>query len=361
LADIFISYSKQDQDDARLLAAFLEAEGYSVWWDAGLHSGDNFRKVIMTELGRARAVIAIWTENSVHSDWVASEAGRAHADRKLIPVKARGVPYRDIPPPFDAMHIENLDSRDKILGAVVAQLAKPEVQTSTLQRVSKVARYELLSWFGIAGAALTLVTNMKGVLTLARWVAQLFDSWTRILSFVWRHVFFFLPKIDAIDSLLLTFLSFAAVNVIMSSTRIAPELARRHSRKSLIAAICLIVGIFWIGWQRLLGRLDMGDYGYYYSLIETLIDMLVAFQISDVGYIPVPKTWVVYAFIFLLFYVLPLLPFAVAFAVAHRWFDFRVNTSVLAGRLWRIVAGVVLLVVLNLVSRLIEQHAWLQL
>jgi hypothetical protein len=268
LADIFISYSKQDQDDARLLAAFLEAEGYSVWWDAGLHSGDNFRKVIMTELGRARAVIAVWTENSIHSDWVASEADRAHADRKLIPVKARGVSYRDIPPPFDNMHIENLDDREKILGAVVAQLAKPEAQPSTLQRVSKIARYELLSWFGIAGAALTLVTNMKGLLTLARWVAQLFDSWTRILNFVWRHVFFFLPKIDAIDSLLLTFLSFAAVNVIMSSTRLAPADVRRHSRTSLIAAICLIVGIFWIGWQRILGGLNMGIYGYYYSLIE---------------------------------------------------------------------------------------------
>jgi hypothetical protein len=29
VADIFISYSKQDRERARLLAAFLEAEGYS--------------------------------------------------------------------------------------------------------------------------------------------------------------------------------------------------------------------------------------------------------------------------------------------------------------------------------------------
>jgi hypothetical protein len=33
MADIFISYSKNDHDQARMLAAFLEAEGYSVWWD----------------------------------------------------------------------------------------------------------------------------------------------------------------------------------------------------------------------------------------------------------------------------------------------------------------------------------------
>src|SRR5215468_57161 len=125
MADIFISYSKQDQDEAHLLAAFLEAEGYSVWWDTSLLSGDSFRKVIMTELGRARAVIVAWTENSIQSDWVMSEAGRAHADRKLIPVKARTVSYKDIPPPFDNMHVENIDDQEKILGAVVAQLAKP--------------------------------------------------------------------------------------------------------------------------------------------------------------------------------------------------------------------------------------------
>jgi hypothetical protein len=128
VADIFISYSQEDREQARLLAAFLEAEGYSVWWDTSLLGGENFRKVIMTELGRAAAVIAIWTEKSVHSDWVASEAGRAHADRKLIPVKARAVSYRDVPPPFDNMHIENVDDREKILAAVVAQLAKPEAQ-----------------------------------------------------------------------------------------------------------------------------------------------------------------------------------------------------------------------------------------
>src|SRR5215467_11743314 len=161
MADIFISYSKQDQDEAHLLATFLEAEGYSVWWDTSLLGGESFRKVIMTELGCARAVIVIWTEHSIHSDWVQSEAGRAHADRKLIPVKAKGLAYKDIPPPFDNMHIESVDNRDKIAAAVVAQLAKPDVQPSKLHRVSKAARYELLSWFGIVGAALTLVGNLQ--------------------------------------------------------------------------------------------------------------------------------------------------------------------------------------------------------
>ncbi len=128
MADIFISYSKKDHEEARLLAAYLEAEVFTVWWDTSLKSGEQFRKVIMTELGRARAAIVIWTESSIESDWVQSEAGRAHADRKLIPVKSKSLQYKDIPPPFDNMHIENVSQRENILGAVVAQLAKPESQ-----------------------------------------------------------------------------------------------------------------------------------------------------------------------------------------------------------------------------------------
>jgi len=154
VADIFISYSKQDQDEAWLLAAFLEAEGYSVWWDTSLLAGESFRKAIMAELGRAGAAIVIWTEDSIHSDWVQSDAGRAHAEGKLIPVKAKGLACRDIPPPFDTMHVEDLGDREKILAAVVAQLAKPEAQPSSLPQRSKTALFELLSWFRTAGAGL---------------------------------------------------------------------------------------------------------------------------------------------------------------------------------------------------------------
>src|SRR5262249_28155441 len=87
MADVFISYAKADRPLALKLAAMLEAEGWKVWWDTSLTIGDDFRNEIMTELGRARAVIVIWTDASIKSDWVRSEAGRAQADRKLIPVK----------------------------------------------------------------------------------------------------------------------------------------------------------------------------------------------------------------------------------------------------------------------------------
>jgi hypothetical protein len=66
---------------------FLEAEGWSVWWDKSLAAADKYRDEIMKQLAAARAVISIWTPTSIKSDWVRAEAGRAEADGKLIPVK----------------------------------------------------------------------------------------------------------------------------------------------------------------------------------------------------------------------------------------------------------------------------------
>jgi hypothetical protein len=86
MADIFISYSKTDHALALKLSAFLEAEGWSVWWDKSLGAADLYRDEIMKQLAAARAVITIWTPNSIKSDWVRAEAGAAKAQGKLIPV-----------------------------------------------------------------------------------------------------------------------------------------------------------------------------------------------------------------------------------------------------------------------------------
>ena len=247
MADIFISYSKKDHEEARLLAAYLEAEGFSVWWDTSLKSGEQFRKVIMTELGRARAAIVIWTENSIESDWVQSEAGRAHADRKLIPVKAKSLQYKDIPPPFDNMHIENVGQRENILGAIVAQLAKPESQVSAIGQISKKARYHSLSWLGIAGAVLTLSSNLQGMLTLARLTRRIFESWADIVQAAWGHVLFFVPKIYGTDAMLLTLFSFALMNMALAcagtSERAAYAAILKSAVPSVIVLVVLVVGI----------------------------------------------------------------------------------------------------------------------
>jgi hypothetical protein len=118
MPDIFISYAKTDHALALKLSAFLEAEGWSVWWDKSLAAADLYRDEIMKQLAAARAVITIWSPNSVRSDWVRAEAGRAKADGKLIPVKTPDVAYGDIPLPFGEMHTENVGSTDLMKAAV---------------------------------------------------------------------------------------------------------------------------------------------------------------------------------------------------------------------------------------------------
>jgi hypothetical protein len=161
MADIFISYSK--------LSAFLESEGWTIWWDKSLKPADTYRDEIMKQLASARAVIVIWTENSIKSDWVRAEAGRAKADGKLIPVKTPALNYSDIPLPFGEMHTENVTSTELIKAAVVAQLTKPATPVPPFWQLTSAFKSQVLTSSGIVVGAITLFTNLGGFLNLADW------------------------------------------------------------------------------------------------------------------------------------------------------------------------------------------------
>jgi hypothetical protein len=211
MADIFVSYAKVDRPLASKLVAMLEAEGWKVWWDTSLAIGDDFRNEIMTELGRARAVVVIWTDTSIKSDWVRSEAGRAQADRKLIPVKLPQLTYKDLPPPFDVLHTENISEEDKIRAAVVAQLAKPAVEPTAVAVLTETFKYEVLTWFGIVGGALTMFTNLSAVLQLADWARVLVYQWKAWTHAFWLWVFGWLGIHVPLEwALVLSFLLFGS-------------------------------------------------------------------------------------------------------------------------------------------------------
>jgi WD40 repeat protein len=120
VADVFISYSKARKKETIVLAAALEKRGVTVWWDKDITPGETFRKIIEKELAEARAVIVIWTPQSVKSDWVISEAGRGRKRNVLIAVHSSDLDRDDIPQPFDVVHTELVDN----LTAVSAGLAR---------------------------------------------------------------------------------------------------------------------------------------------------------------------------------------------------------------------------------------------
>jgi TolB-like protein len=94
MADVFISYARDDRERIEKLAAALEAEGFSVWWDRRIDAGSEFSKDIERELNAAKAVIVAWSSAGNASSWVRDEASFARDRAKLLPIRldAEGPP-----------------------------------------------------------------------------------------------------------------------------------------------------------------------------------------------------------------------------------------------------------------------------
>jgi tetratricopeptide (TPR) repeat protein len=86
MADIFISYAREDADAVTRLAAALQEAGYSSWWDRNLTSGSRYLKETEAELKAAKAVLVVWSKASVESHWVADEAAVGRDENRLAAV-----------------------------------------------------------------------------------------------------------------------------------------------------------------------------------------------------------------------------------------------------------------------------------
>jgi hypothetical protein len=82
MADIFISYSQKDRAWVKRLVDALTADGWEVWWDLQIRAGERLDRAIERTLGQVRAVVAVWSDNSVDSDWVRDKAAFALANDK---------------------------------------------------------------------------------------------------------------------------------------------------------------------------------------------------------------------------------------------------------------------------------------
>src|SRR4029453_3520938 len=92
VADVFLSYAKEDRSRAKIFATLLESCGWSVFWDHKIGVGDEWRQVLESELDRASVVVVLWSHHSVKSTWVHDEAERGRS--RLVPglLHARGPP-----------------------------------------------------------------------------------------------------------------------------------------------------------------------------------------------------------------------------------------------------------------------------
>ena len=89
-----------------MLAAALEREGWSVWWDLKIPPGKMSEEVIKQALDKAKCVIVLWSQTSVRSNWVKTEASVAFRRGILIPALIDD--NAEIPLEFFRLHASRL-------------------------------------------------------------------------------------------------------------------------------------------------------------------------------------------------------------------------------------------------------------
>ena len=86
MADVFLSYKREDAAKVRKLVVALRGAALDVWWDEDIPLSAPWEATIEKALADAKAVIVCWSPASVASENVRSEARVAREDGRLIQV-----------------------------------------------------------------------------------------------------------------------------------------------------------------------------------------------------------------------------------------------------------------------------------
>jgi uncharacterized membrane protein YhaH (DUF805 family) len=87
MADVFISYAREDAAPAEQIARALQGMGLDVFWDSEIPPGQTWADYIEAKLTGCKAVIVLWSDHSIKSAWVREEARMGRERAKLIPVR----------------------------------------------------------------------------------------------------------------------------------------------------------------------------------------------------------------------------------------------------------------------------------
>jgi len=131
MADVFVSYARSTERQAREVAEALRARGYDVWRDDELPAHRAYGEVIEERLKSAKAVVVIWSLDALRSQWVRAEADAAREAGTLVQLSVDGT----MPPmPFNQIQCADLRFWDgeteapawrKVEGSVAALVGTP--------------------------------------------------------------------------------------------------------------------------------------------------------------------------------------------------------------------------------------------
>ena len=104
MADIFISYAREDSATAERLAHALEEHGWSVFWDRRIPAGRNFDTFILEQIRAAACMVVLWSRAPCESEWVFEEAKEGRQRGILVPAR-----IDNVDPPFGFSRIQCAD------------------------------------------------------------------------------------------------------------------------------------------------------------------------------------------------------------------------------------------------------------
>lgn len=188
--DIFLSYSREDQAVARRYAEALEREGFTVWWDQSLRTGEAYDHVTEQALRTARAVVVLWSASSAASRWVRAEATIADRQKTLMPAMIEPC---DRPVMFELTQTAELshwrgDAKDTAWRGFVADLRRAiagnpaPTATSTMPAAPPVVRRRRSLWLAGGIAALAFVAGAGYVWQSAAGATRARTEWVPEVS-----------------------------------------------------------------------------------------------------------------------------------------------------------------------------------
>src|ERR1700757_3348586 len=105
MSDIFISYARSTEREAKQVAEALRGLGYDVWRDDELPAHRDYSEVIEERLRGSKAVVVVWSADAAKSQWVRAEADLAREAHTLVQLSLDAAP---LPMPFNRIQCADL-------------------------------------------------------------------------------------------------------------------------------------------------------------------------------------------------------------------------------------------------------------